>query len=85
MVTNHFIDDYFLSFQVDEELVSSTRDCLSIFCKASVAKISYHKTNYYYFIGIDEPPNWIPPYLTFIHPSVIEGILAFSLVWGFLQ
>ena len=59
MANNYIAHDFFLSFQVDEDLVSSCRGFLSIFCNASRATINDHKTDYW-LIGIDGSPIWIP-------------------------
>ena len=70
MANNDFAHDFFLSFEVDQELVSSCRGFLSIFCNPSRAKINDHKTDYW-FIGIDGSPISIPLAWALVHPCVI--------------
>ena len=81
MANNHIVHDFFLSFQVDQNLVSSCRGFLSIFSNASRATISDHK-NDYWLIGIDGSPIWIPLAWTLFHPCVIVRYIRIPFGMG---
>lgn len=63
-----------LSFCANQELVTSARYRLSLFCQASGVLISDHKTNHW-LIVLEEAPNWIHTTWTFIHLFIIVRYL----------
>lgn len=75
MVNHLFADDSLLSVCVDQGSVDGARDCLAVFCKAFGAVVSDHKTNYW-LVGLEDPPDSIPPAWTFVRPSVIVCYLG---------
>lgn len=44
MINNHFVDDSLLSVSVDEESISTIKDCLVVFCEASREIVIDHET-----------------------------------------
>ena len=46
MVNNHFFDDFLLSMTTENESISTTMKCLSLFCKASSVIVNDHKIGY---------------------------------------
>jgi hypothetical protein len=59
MINNNFVDDSLMSVSTDQNSISTSMDCLAVFCEASGAIFSDHKTNYWLF-GIEDRPTWFP-------------------------
>ena len=86
MTNNNFVDDSWLLNQATTQLVDSAKDSLFIFSKASDAKISDQKIEYF-FLSLEEPPNSIPPTWTFTlqfvivrYPSILFGMRLHKLL-----
>jgi hypothetical protein len=46
MIKSHFADDSLLLVSIDEESILTAKYCLTVFCEASRAIFSDHKTYY---------------------------------------
>jgi hypothetical protein len=74
IINNHFVDDSLFTTFVDKNFVSTTKDCLAMFCKASWKIVSDHKTNYW-LVGIEDYPMWFPTSWRFFQQGVIVQYL----------
>jgi len=70
MIKNHFAYDSLFSVSIDQKSISTARDCLVVFCEASGAIVSDHKTNYW-LVGLEDQPTWFPVAWIFFEPRVI--------------
>jgi hypothetical protein len=55
VINNHFSDDSLLSISTNQELVSTSRDCLAMFFEDSKAIVSDHKIDYW-IVGLEDHP-----------------------------
>lgn len=75
MANNHFVDHSLLSMIADRESIFTTLRCLKLFYEVSRVLIIAHK-NYYWIIGLDDPPTCILTTWRFVQPSFIVRYLG---------